>query len=85
MAKMFKRKHRVESPVAPSNTARKRAASLSTSELELAMESVLNSALPETFDQWRNGNAPDTEMANTFQATVAIWDELVKRTRKSDW
>ena len=82
---MFKKKPE-PSPATPTARARKRAASLDSVDLELAMDTILSTSLPEVFTQWRQGHDPPKEVVSNFQAAIAIWDELERRnTPTGDW
>lgn len=77
---MFGKKKRSPSEqIEITDRTRKRTRTLSTSDLEMHMESILNRTLPEAFTLWSRGTVSSEEVDIGLEATLAIWDELVAR------
>jgi hypothetical protein len=58
---------------------RSRARQLDGNTLNLQLEVMLNSTLPEVYTHWVNGQAPAEEVELALEAILACWDELATR------
>jgi len=58
---------------------------MATADLEFQLESVLARSLPEAFSSWKQGHAPQQVVAESFEAALASWDELVSRADQVEW
>lgn len=76
---MFGKKKTTSHNVEVSDRTRKRTSKLTTPDLHLYMETVVNGALPERFTGWKNGNLAAEDVEVAIEAILAIWDELATR------
>lgn len=58
---------------------RKRVRSMGGDSLDLQLDLLLNSSLPEAYSLWRKGTAGPTEVELALEAVLAVWDELATR------
>lgn len=58
---------------------RKRVRQFDGNTINLQLEVMLNSTLPEVYTHWVNGQAPAEEVELALEAVLACWDELATR------